>query len=200
MNPDGTQDVYLRSWYGVGPDGANNNYLSLDERGTTINQPNCSAPLKFTRQFQSNLDCTVHFGTVYAGRENVLDVNDRSRLIVSFETLVLTGSKYGVTCKGGSYLDLTGKVLGHGKECDVDYGNYSDQWPRGKSAGRLNLTPVDGSLIMVRCLQATKPTLVPGSGPYQFTFPSPDSIWHDLIIEGFLLIQRNKKTIQAISK
>jgi hypothetical protein len=186
MNTDGTQDTYLRSWYDT------DSRLVLDERGTTILTQPCSAPLKFTRQFRSNLDSTIHFGVVWPGAENVLDINDRSSVVLDAQEWIIEGSKYGFTCKGASYLSVSGLVRGRGKECDVDFGNYSDQWPRGRSTGRLNLVRADGSPIRVRCLQAAKPTLVPGSGPYEFLFPHPDAWYHDLTIEGFLLLRRNK--------
>jgi len=186
MNTDGTPDLYLRSW--IGP---RDNGVRVDERGTTCGQDSSgSAPLKFTTQLQ---DFEGQFGTVHAGSENAADINDRSQVNLSAEKWILTGSKYGFTCKGASRAELTGLVEGSGKECDVDFGNYSDQFPRGKSSGKLNLWRADRTTpIRVRCVQADAPEMVPGSGPYVFVPPDPRAWWHPLFIELFLLLRRNR--------
>lgn len=187
MNPDGTIDRYFRVW--VGPD---HNGQTLDERGTVCSPtPGNSATLKFTKQLH---DFTGDFGTVLPGTENVVDVNDRvQRLRLSAERWVITGTKYGFTAKGMSDVRLTGLVEGFGKECDVSLGNYSDQFPRGKTSAVLNLWREDRKTpIRVQCLQAFKPILVPESGPYVFTFPNPDAWYHDLSIEFFLALRRSR--------
>lgn len=196
MNPDGTQDVNLRAWLGPGPDGASNNGTSLDERGLdTPAQPYqggpYTAPLKFTRGYQAQ-GKLMQFGIVHCGSENVADINDGSSVLISADKWLIQGSKYGFTCKGASYADVTGEVVGFGSECDFDFGNYSDQRPRGKAGGKLNLWRADRSPIRVRVLQGNKPELVPGSGPYVFLQPDPDAWWHDLFIEWFLFARRNR--------
>ncbi len=190
MNPDGTVDRYFRVW--VGPD---HNGQSIDERGTICCPPaGLSATLKFTTQLS---DFTGDFGTVLppAGNpENVADINDRvQRLRLSAERWVIDGTKYGFTAKGASDVQLTGLVEGFGKECDASFGNYSDQFPRGKTRAVLNLWREDRKTpIRIQCLQAFKPILVPGSGPYVFTFPNPDAWYHDPAIEVFLFCRRNR--------
>lgn len=184
MNPDGTQDVNLRSW--LGPD---DNGKQIDERGIVCGGNPCTSPLKFTRQVH---DVIAKFGTVLCGTENAADVNDRSLVTLSAEKWNIIGSKYGFTVKGGSYADLSGEVVGHGRECDADFGNYSDQFPSGRSWGRLSLWRADGSPIRVRCICADAPELVPGSGPYVFLFPKPGTWYHGICAWFFLLIRRNK--------
>lgn len=186
MNPDGTQDVNLRAWVGPKDCGAR-----IDERGTTCGQGGIdTSPLKFTTQLK---DFEVQFGTVYAGSENAADVNDRSDVKLSAEKWILAGSKYGFTVKGASRAELTGLVEGSGKECDCDFGNYSDQWPRGKASGKLNLWRADRTTpVRVRCIQADSPELIPGSGPYVFVAPNPAAWWHGLFIEFFLFMRRNR--------
>lgn len=196
MNPDGTSDVNLRAWVGPGADGRDDSGILLDERGEDMPAqpyagPAYTSPLKFTRAFQSRGQL-IRFGVVHAGSENAIDVNDGSDVKVAADLWVLAGSKYGMTCKGASSLDVMGAVAGSGKECDVDFGNYSDQRPRGMSSGRLNLWRADGSPIRVRCIQANKPALEPGSGPYVFVAPDPAAWWHGLFIELFLLLRRNR--------
>ena len=193
MNPDGTSDLNLRAWVGPEPqtDGANNDGLALDERGQVHPARPCTAPLKFTRRFFSSN--RLMFGTEFAGSENLLDLNDRARVFCSFEQMNLDGSKYGVTCKGAAALDIVcHDVRGRGKECDVDLGGYSEQFPRGKAHGTLDLKRIDGGPIYVRVNQAGIPTLVAGSGPYIYVSPDPNAWWHPLAVEWFLLVRRNK--------
>jgi len=186
MNPDGTQDRNLVTFVGPRDNGAR-----VDMSGVTVSAALAyTAAVKCTTQLQ---DLEANFGTVVAGSENAADINDRSRVKLTAERWILTGSKYGFTVKGMSSAELVGLVEGSGRECDVDYGNYSDQFPRGKASGKLNLWREDRvTPIRVRCLQADAPELVPGSGPYVFLAPNPAAWYHDLFIEYFLFMRRNR--------
>lgn len=140
-----------------------------------------SDALKFTSQLT---DFTGFFGTVYSGKENCADMNNRcSGVRLHAEAWVSNGGLYPFTVKGGCHnIDLSGKLYGHGKECDVDAGNKSDQskdWVRDWS---LNLVSVDGKPIVIRCLRAEAPRLEPGSGPYRYAFPSPHNPFHGIIV------------------
>lgn len=141
--------------------------------------------LKFTSELY-NLE--GHFGVVEAGAEDVVDINNRSTWVALHAGLWnIAGSKYGFTVKGGSSdILLYGHVIGHGKECDVDLGNWSDQSNEKTRRVTLDLYSSDGSPIRVRVLNAERPHLAPGSGPYEWVFPSPNIWLHSFLVKSFL--------------
>lgn len=184
MNPDGTADRNLRSFYGPQDSGR-----VIDERGTTLgsNTPDYTAPLKFTSGVRS---INARFGTVLGGTENALDCNNHAEVKVSAELWDIEACKYGFTVKGGASAEIEGVVRGHGRECDVDLGNGSDQ-SHDWSSAVLNLRHEwPGDKIRVRVLAANRPKLVLGSGPYRFIFPWPWLPMRWLWVKAFLQLRR----------
>lgn len=182
MNPDGTQDRCLHSFYET------SNGQSVDWRDRVVGWAKPSGEpyqyddaLKFTSQLR---DFTGRFGTVYAGAENVIDCNNRLRQVeLSADRMVANGCKYPITIKGGcESVTLRGMLVGHGKECDVDAGNRSEQSDSWVKYWSLGLSMEDGSPVRVRCLLAMKPYFEPDTGPYEYVFPSPDAWYHGIAI------------------
>ncbi len=137
--------------------------------------------LKFTSKLR---DFTGKFGTVYSGAENCADVNNECRNVtLSADRWIANGGLYPFTVKGGSEgVTITGTLDGHGKECDVDAGDWSDQSNNWVKNWTLGLKSLDGSPIVVRCLQATAPYFMEGTGPYAYAFPSPLKWYHGICI------------------
>lgn len=175
MNPDGTQDVNLRSFLGPQDNGR-----TISEAGTTCGyipvlsdptRPAYTAPLKFTSQVTG---VQAQFGTVLGGSENAADCNNgASNLSLRAEVWDITRTKYGFTNKGGGENNHFGGVVrGHGSEVDFDQDDWSDQSHVACAGTELNFHPEDGKPIRVRYIY-NKPTLLDGSGPYTFVFPWP---------------------------
>ena len=168
MNPNGTTDVNLRSFYGAVDDGT-----LLEERGSTSGGPDggYTCPLKFTSRVTG---IRAQFGTVLGGSENAVDCNNgASDLHLDAEVWDISRTKYGMTNKGGCRGNhFSGIVRGHGKETDFDQDNWSDQSHGPCTETVLALISEDGSPLLVRYIYE-KPTLVNGTGPYRFIFPWP---------------------------
>jgi hypothetical protein len=166
MNPDGTEDVNITVFSGPEHNGSRH-YLpetvgSFDTKYT--------AAVKFTRGVRL---VVADFGRIVGGTENAIDMNNASFNEVSGSVIDLSRTKYGITIKGGSSCnDVNGMVTGHGKECDVDFDNWSDQAHAPCRGNLLNLRHAAGDAIRVRYIYE-KPELKEGSGPYRFVFPWP---------------------------
>lgn len=184
MNPDGTSDLNLRVF--TAPEWSGKTYSDPND----VHGEGYTAAIKCTTRVRG---FTANFGgTVYCGSENAADVNDGSSVRLVANKWVISGSKYGFTCKGASYLDLEGEIEGSGKECDIDLGGYSDQ-RQGDSSGRLNVWRADRTTpVRVRCIQAETPYLASGSGPYVFLFPRPDAWYHGIAAWIFRFLRRNR--------
>jgi hypothetical protein len=138
--------------------------------------------LKFTSALK---DFTGMFGTVYSGKENAIDCNNKvSNTTLDVSRMVANGGKYPITIKGGcSCVTITGQLSGHGKECDVDAGNRSEQSDEWVEFLTLGLRPeILGDKIKVRCLMAHEPYFMEGTGPYEYAFPSPLKWYHGLVV------------------
>jgi hypothetical protein len=130
------------------------------------------------------------FGTVHAGQEDALDVNNCRDLDIAASKWVIGGAKYGITIKGGSSnIWVMGEVEGRGQECDVDLGNWSDQSSEKTGPVLINLWRADGSPVRVRVLNSMRPNLAAGL-PYQWVFPSPNIWFHSLFVKAFLWFRR----------
>jgi hypothetical protein len=168
-NIDGSIDDNLRSFYGPQDD-----YRVIEEGDVDQGNPgkNYDTPLKFTSKVRGVL---AHFGVVYAGKKNgAVDCNNEaSDLDLTARLWDIDGSKYGFTNKGGcSRNKFRGEVKGHGKECDFDQDNGSDQSHKPCVGTRLALWRKDRTAIRVRYLYF-KPIFEEGTGPYRFVFPWP---------------------------
>lgn len=179
-----TTDINLHSF--VGPEWNNQLVEMLDPitPGEEI-----ADTLKFTSQLYN---FEGRFGIVKAGYEDVADINNRSQFVALHAGVWdISGSKYGFTVKGGSSdVLLYGFVKGHGEECDVDLGNWSEQSNDKTRRVTLDLYSDDGSPIRVRVLNSERPHLAPGSGPYEWVFPSPNIWLHDFFVKAFIAARR----------
>lgn len=103
---------------------------------------------------------------IFGGREDCVDMNNYCSNILIEDVKVHSGGKYCFTIKGGSR-DITLKdivVEGHGKEVDIDIGNWSDQSSELTTNVILeNVTSLNGTPVTVRVLWADKPTIIGGN-------------------------------------
>jgi hypothetical protein len=139
--------------------------------GGAVDGRGCADALKFSTGLR---DFDARFGTVFSGSEDAVDVNNGcSGIRIAADRYVL-GGRMGITIKGGS-TDVTveGWLEGHGRECDVDIGNWSDQSHEPVRGVKLGLRKWDGSPVRVRVINGEQPAVLPGSGPYRFVFPWP---------------------------
>jgi hypothetical protein len=117
---------------------------------------------------------TVHADSIIGGKEDCIDINNRSMAVNVSVNKLYSNGEYVCTIKGGSRgITISGTIYAHGKTVDVDLGNWSDQSHDVTRGVILDLVTVDGSPVTYRVLNADKPTFAPGSGPYQSTFVLP---------------------------
>lgn len=169
--------------------GPHYNGFSLDWRQTDPNiiPQDCIAD---TLKFSTGLrDFSLELGFVTSGYEDVVDVNNRcDGLTISAELWVLKNCTMGFTVKGGSRnVKLYGMVSGHGRECDVDFGNASDQSHEWVQGCTLALIPaLKNDRIYVRLLGAEAPIELPGTGPYRYVFPWKNRMLRLFTVKTFL--------------
>ena len=148
--------------------------------GLPSTNPNWSDTVKITS------GCTgliLNAEAIYGGKEDCADTNNKATHC-TVNTQWHPQGKYLATIKGGCHaIGLFGDVYAHGKETDVDLGNWSDQSQDVTTGTILGLWSKTGRPIRIRVLNATKPTLMAGSGPYVFVFPKPDTPWHGFIVK-----------------
>lgn len=98
--------------------------------------------------------------------EDNLDIVHGIQVAVSSTTIIPRG-KNGVTVKGAScgiYLGL--KFIGHGKECDIELGQFDNYWYPGRLPTRavcINIDP-NGDAPLIRLWDAREPSVV---GPHR---------------------------------
>lgn len=163
------KDINLISFNGPGENG---NCIDLTMNGPIVPGPEIADTLKFSTGLTSFYG---RFPSVTSGTEDCIDVNNLCRNItITADKLVFRGTM-GVTIKGGSRnIRITAyNCEGHGKETDVDIGNWSDQSSEPTTGVMLDISRSDGELVRIRVINGTKPLLLPGSGPYKFLFPWP---------------------------
>lgn len=189
MNADGTPDIIQNVFTRA------NNGMRVDWSDKVLGSPRAEWPngqapgtdtVKITGQCE---DLQLKLGTVYAWKENCLDLNNKVKKIrVTADKWVTNGCIYPFTIKGGATdIGIYGKLEGHGKECDIDAGNNSQQSRDWVTNWELGLISTDGSPIVVRCLSAETPRLVPGTGPYKFIFPDPRKWYHCRFLINIIL-------------
>jgi hypothetical protein len=160
-------DINLHSFNGPSDDGKNVDWTDRK----ILPGAEIADSLKFStglRNFRG------YFDTVTSGKEDCVDVNNNcSNVVIRVQKLVFCGS-LGVTIKDSTDIILSAQdAVGHGKECDVDIGNWSDQGHLPATGIVLDIHRQDGEATIVRVINGEKPYLMPGSGPYKFVFPWP---------------------------
>lgn len=171
-------DKILHSY---GPD---YNGQTLDESSFTI------GPIRVKPDWQDSLKYTNHItgfihqvGTVNGGSEDCVDMNNGANGVHVIAKAFNSQGKYVATIKGGSKnCSLSGNITHGGSEVDVDLGGWSDQ-SNVKTAGIVLDLTKGGGPVTVRVLNADKPAVTPGSGPYQYAFPHPDGWYHGICVK-----------------
>lgn len=174
--------------YAFGPEHAST-VQRFEDAGSDHDAATYSDTLKFSNTH--DVTATVH-GELAGGKEDCVDMNRAHDCTVFAERWHPRGL-FLATIKGGTTdYYLSGEVVAHGKEVDVDLGNWSDQSSAKTGAGMLDLRSHDGSPIVIRVLNAERPHLEPSSGPYRYAFPSPNlgGFLHKTIVLGWLLLRR----------
>ncbi len=127
-------------------------------------------------------------GKVVGGSEDCIDINHCQDLTVLVDTVEPKGRNV-LTLKGGSVriAMIIGRQIGHGSETDYDAGNWSDQSSDETRDWTLGVSQAEG-VIIIRCLNATAPTLTPECVPHRYIFPAPGAWYHGLIIPIIMLL------------
>lgn len=132
-------------------------------------------------------------GAVYGGKEDCVDVNNKSEDVFIRADLFVPKGKYVATIKGGSKnIHLKGMVRGHSSEVDIDIGNLSDQSDNLTGPVYLDLVHEDGpdEPIMVRCLGGPRPVLLnEGLQKYEIVFKVP-GFWQSWFLKGWKLLKK----------
>ena len=127
-----------------------------------INSQDYSDILKLSHA--SNI--TVKDCIITGGKEDCIDMNRMCENVLIEDTHLFSGGSYCVTIKGGTK-NVTLKnvtIDGHGKETDIDLGNWSDQSSELTTGIVLdNVQSKTGMPVRVRVLWANKPTITGGS-------------------------------------
>ena len=97
-------------------------------------------------------------GRLRGGVEDCLDVNNKSEHIEIHADEWESGGLFVATLKGGSkFIRLTGCIVKHGSEMDIDLGNWSDQSMERTRYVMLRLECLDA--VRYRVLHAWEPVL-----------------------------------------
>lgn len=126
-------------------------------------------PLQWNDTFHLSRAYNVSFVglTIPGGNEDCIDVQYNSTLVSVSDCRLHPNGLFGMTIKGGSGLVHLKNVVfeTHGKETDIDLGNWSDQNQKDKTklVTIENVTSADGQPVKVRVLWADKPTVIGGN-------------------------------------
>ena len=107
-------------------------------------------------------DVLVSSCSITGGSEDCIDMNRYCSDITVSDCILKPRGKYGITIKGGTTRVTLKNLLfmTHGKETDIDLGNWSDQSAEPVTAVVLeNITALDGKPVRVRLLWANKDTI-----------------------------------------
>lgn len=162
------RDINLHSFTGPEYNGKAIDWSSVD----IIPEGEISDSVKLTSRLT---EFTASFGQVVGGKEDCLDVNNQSENIDVRASLWVPKGKYLATIKGGSRnIKISGNVIGHGSEVDIDIGNISDQCIEPTGPVFLSLNHITGDVITVRVINGTKPIILnPGEQRYRIVFSLP---------------------------
>lgn len=149
----GTTDNNWRSYYGDNP----------DTSGFT--NPENPKDYDDIMKFSNCTNVTVGGTTVSAGRENCVDAVRGSNYLFTDCILADGAGVSTVTLKGSiDGWQFNNCVIGHGKETDIEVGQFDNYWYVGRAPTRNgtieNCVSNDGSPIKITCWDADKPTIV----------------------------------------
>jgi hypothetical protein len=128
-------------------------------------------------------------GNLVGGKEDCVDINNKSSNIhVTVDGIIIPMGKYVATIKGGSsHVYLSGVIMGHGSEVDIDIGNISDQSDNLTGPVYLNLLHVKGKQekITVRCIGGPRPVLMnEGEQDYEIILKVP-GFWQSVLLKAW---------------
>lgn len=114
-------------------------------------------------KFSNCTNTTVNKCRIEGGKEDAIDAVRGSNYTISSTTLVPKHN--GITLKGSidGYIiqDVTFET--HGKDCDIDIGQYDNYYFIGRKPTRhgniTNVNAVDGKPVVIRLWDATKPNI-----------------------------------------
>lgn len=164
----------------------------MDDSLVTFGRQTSTPDWQDTNKYTSRIHDFVHdVGNVFGGLEDCVDINNGASNGMITAAAFFPQGKYCATIKGGSHdIRLRGTLCGHGSEVDVDLGNISDQSDAKTTGITLDLVSADGTPINVRVLNADKPQLIEGTGPYRYAFPHPDKWYHGICVWWLLAFRR----------
>ena len=114
-------------------------------------------------KFSNCTNITVNKCRIEGGKEDCIDAVRGSNYTISSTTLVPKHN--GITLKGSidGYIIQNVTLETHGKDCDIDIGQYDNYWYIGRKPTRHgNITNVisdDGKPVVIRLWDATKPNI-----------------------------------------
>lgn len=126
---------------------------------TGINALDYSDILKFS----NSTNCVVEGCTIHGGKEDCIDAVRGSNYKIFNTTLIPFHN--GITLKGSIDGVLLDNVLfdGHGKDCDIDIGQFDNYWWIGRAPTRNvtlnNVKSTDGKPVIVRLWDAATPII-----------------------------------------
>lgn len=132
----------------------------------------------------------VEINKIVGGYEDCIDINNFSdNIAIKVDELHASG-KYVATIKGSSSnIELSGHIVKHGKEVDIDIGNWSDQSNEPTKNVKLNLSSDDGP-VTVRVLAGDIPYFMNGEENYKIVFPNPRHFYHGVVVWLFHMARK----------
>lgn len=149
-------DVNYRSYADV------NDVLVFDETLKPDDLAAFSDTLKFSKVEYAKAQSCVIWGC----KEDCIDMNRYCNNIIVEDCVLIPSGKFGVTIKGGTRNVVLRDVTfhGHGKEVDIDIGNWSDQSAEMTTGITLsNVKSDDGRPVVVRVLWGDDPNVIGGN-------------------------------------
>lgn len=134
-------------------------------------------PLSYTDivHVSHGVGVTIQNCTIPGGSEDCVDLNNNCENILVQNCHFHPNGEYGSTIKGGThdvhYLNVVFDA--HGKDVDIDLGNWSDQNTVDKTTKVTleNVTAADGKPVVVRVLYADRPTVIGGNVQVKVIWP-----------------------------
>jgi len=152
---------------------ADKNYYSVSDQndliiGNTTFPKGEVSPIEYSDiiKLSNATNITIKGCTVHGGKEDCIDMNRNCSNIVIEDTFLESNGNYCVTIKGGTKNVILKNITitNHGKEADIDLGNWSDQSEELTTDITLqNIVSEDGEPVKVRVLWADKPTVLGGN-------------------------------------
>jgi len=130
--------------------------------------PATFAPWQDTLKFSNAHDAHLTAQLIQGGGEDCVDANNGSTNLTVHSDSWSSGGLYICTLKGGcDGITLSGVIVKHGQQVDVDLDDYSDQSALPCKNIYLNFTTSDGSPVTWWSLKGCRPVFLNPSQPYR---------------------------------